>query len=522
MSSKRAGWLVLALVFWLPTLAGAQNSDERPAPPTQAQPQGESQNQSQAQDQTQDQGQMPPANGEAQPGQESGLGATENVYTGIQPSTPPTEVPQTETAPVPVPLPLNLDASSLKFSSEVEHRNYLRGGVSVGAAYDDNVLAQPVNPVGSATYSVLPYLSLDQARSRMFWALQYSGGFIVNQRFSAYNQGSHDVGIDLRYRVSPHVNFHVRDHYTLSTSFFDQLQTGPGTPSSPGAGPIQQPNQSIVTPLAKTARDLGTAEMTWQFSAGDMVGGSTTFYDSRYKDVPQNVTSLVNTQSEEGDAFYTHRLTPRNWTGIAYTFQRLTFNPATETADTHSILLFHTFYLQPRMALSLFAGPEYSTLDSQTISTKVTLPLVSVTADPTTTHHWYGAGGVGFTWQGRRNSAQLTAVRKVSDGGGILSAVTYTGGNAGLRRQLTPSTAVELGVIYSQNRALGTAAGNENLTAASGSLTLEQRLGRSFAATLGYARDYLKASSGAVLPGQVNHNRGWITLSYHFDRPLGR
>ncbi|HUK26219.1 MAG TPA: hypothetical protein VLV49_16685 [Terriglobales bacterium] len=512
----RISWLLALLLLCLPAASYAQQEN----PPGQTQPSPtQPETPSQPEDQTQTQ---TPAGEADQPSQEPGEGGTESVNNGIQPSTPPGEVPNSEENVVPVPLPLNLDASSLRFSSETEHRNYLRGGVNLGASYDDNILAQPTHPVGSATYSVMPNLMLDQARSRLFWALQYAGGFVVNQRFSAYNQGSHDVGIDLRYRVSPHVNFHLRDHYTLTSNFSDQLQAGSGLTSSPGTGPVQQPNQSIVTPLAKTARELGTAEMTWQFSAGDMVGGSATFYDSRFKDVPQNVTSLVNTQSEEGDGFYSHRITTRNWAGVAYKFQRLTFNPTTETDETQSFLLFDTIYLKPRMALSLFAGPEYSTLNTEMVSTLVTLPLVQVTSDPITTHHWYGAGGVSFNWQGARTSAQLSAVRKVSDGGGLLSAVEYSGGAASLRRQFTPSTAIEVGAIYSQNHALDPSAANGDLNSASGSLALEQRLGRSFSANLGYARDYLQSQGGVTLPGQVNHNRGWVTLSYHFDRPLGR
>jgi len=526
---------LLALCLVAPA-APAQDQGQNQSP-DQNQNQDQGQNQApssgQAQDQTQSssQGQNQPGQapapgqsptGEPTAGAEPGQGASGEPSLGLATDNP-IELSTTQSASrVPVPLPLSLDADSMQFSSEARPRNYLRGGVSLGATYDDNLLSASSNRVGSASYSVLPNILLDQARSRLSWTLGYAGGFVANQRFSAYNQAAHDVGLDVRYRVSPHVNFHLRNHYSMTTGFFDQLQGSSTTSGGTGTGPVQQPNPTIITPLAKHVDELGTAEITWQFSAGDMVGASTTFYDSRFKDIPAGAGSLLSTQTEEADAFYTHRFSDRNWTGVAYKFQRLTFNPATETADTHSLLLFHTFYIQPRMALSIFAGPEYSTLDTQIISTIVTLPYVGITAVPTREYRLSGAGGVSFSWQGQRTSATLSASRKVSDGGGLLSAVQLTGGTAQLRRQLTRTTVFLLGGTYGDNRLLDSGSGAGDLKSGSGSVAFQQQIGRSFSANVGYARDYQNVKLGSTLPQSVNHNRGWITLSYHFDRPLGR
>jgi hypothetical protein len=114
-------------------------------------------------------------------------------------------------------------------------------------------------------------------------------------------------------------------------------------------------------------------------------------------------------------------------------------------------------------------------------------------------------------------------LRKVSDGGGLLTAVDVTSGNASIRRQLTRSSTLELGAVYGDSRALDQAASRfSEVKSASGSLVWVQQMGRSFSATLGYGRDYQQQTVVAASSVGVNHNRGWVTLGYHFSRALGR
>ena len=94
----------------------------------------------------------------------------------------------------PVPALINGEVTSLAFSSELARTNYLSGGVTVGATYDDNVLSNTVNPQGGYTASVLPYIAIDQSRARMHWDLNYAAGFVANQRLSEQNQSSHNFG----------------------------------------------------------------------------------------------------------------------------------------------------------------------------------------------------------------------------------------------------------------------------------------------------------------------------------------
>jgi hypothetical protein len=173
--------------------------------------------------------------------------------------------------------------------------------------------------------------------------------------------------------------------------------------------------------------------------------------------------------------------------------------------------------------LAFFAGPEYSELSTQIVSTVVTVPLVSVVAVTDSHDRLSVAGGASFSWQGERTSISATGLRKVNDGGGLLTVVDATTGTASIRRQLARSSTMELAAIYGDSRALDqTASVFTEIKSASGSLAWVQRMGKSFSATLGYARDYQQQEVPTVPSVNIYHNRGWITLGYQFTKPLGR
>ena len=423
--------------------------------------------------------------------------------------------------PMQTPAPLNIDSNSLEFSGAGARGSYLRGGVMVSANYDDNLLSVSSPRVGGMSYTIAPTIGVDISRPRLSLEVNYGGGYTFNQRFSAYDQSAQSAEIDLRYRLSPHVNLRIYDHFTLTTGFFNQLQSGV---SGLGSGVVQQPNLGVITPFTRRTDDLGTAELTYQYSASDIVGVSATGDVSSYGQPPAGAPALVDNQSEEGVAFYSHRFTPRNSSGIVYTFQRLTFDPVIETVDTHSMLLFHSIYLNRNTVVSFFAGPEYTQLNSEVVSTSITLPYVMVTSVATSQDRWSAGGGASFDWKGRHTSIRASGSRKVSDGGGLLTAVDLTSGIGAVRRQLTRNSTLEVGALYASSHAIdaGATTTYDDVKTVSGSLLWDQTIGRSITATLGYSRDYQQQTAAALPAQSINHNRGWITIAYHFSRPLGR
>ncbi len=419
-----------------------------------------------------------------------------------------------------MPAPLNIDSSSLQFSSERARGNYLRGGVAGGVNYDDNLLSVATQPIGGLAYSVTPSLGIDISRARFSLDADYEGGYTFNQRFSAYNQSVDNALIDLRYRITRHVNFRIHDNFVLTTGFYDQLQSGNG---SLGVGVIQQPNLGVATPFTRRTDDLGTAELTYQFSPSDTVGISATGDVSDYAKPPSGAPTLVDTRSEEADAFYSHRFSPRQSSGVAYTFERISFEPVIEPTDTQTIMLFHSLQLNPDLVISLFAGPEYTQVDSELVSTTVTLPYVTVTSTSVSQNRWSVAGGGSVSWKLRRTSLRASGSRKVSDGGGLLAAADLTSAVGAVRQQLTRNSSLEVGGLYADSHALSQEITNYlEVKSYSVSVLWEQIITRNITASFGFSREFQQQTTTAPSTLSANHDRGWVSVGYRFTRPLGR
>src|SRR5262249_33955815 len=148
-----------------------------------------------------------------------------------------------------IPTILGGQIPSLAVGSEQERSNYLRGGINVGATYDDNATLVSTGAVSNETYSVFPNIAIEQTFSRVRWSLGYAAGLTVNQRLSESNQGSHSLDFDSEFRLSPHVNLRVNENFALTTGLFDS--------SNPSAG---GPNATVLAPLSKQRSSSTTAE----------------------------------------------------------------------------------------------------------------------------------------------------------------------------------------------------------------------------------------------------------------------
>lgn len=409
-----------------------------------------------------------------------------------------------------IPALLGGKGTSLAFQSEMERSNYLRGGLNVGAAYDDNPLLTSDGGVGNTSFSVFPNLSIDQSRPRLRWTLGYASGLTVNQRFSTRNQGSHDLNFDSQFRLSPHVSLRVAEDFSMTTGFFG---AGSGAGFAMGGGGS---NTSLITPLAKQRTSSTVVETNYHFALKDLVGASGSFYDLHFSDAPVG-TSLTNTRAVSASAFWLHEIFRRNWLGFSYRFQRVSFDPTGESR-VHSILVADTLSLPGGFTLSGFFGPEYS--DNHGLVQAGSTEQVSNFTD------WFFAGGVDAGWQKKRTSVTAGYSKRVSDGGGVLGVVRFQNVHAGFRRELFSGWAVRFGASHGTNQSLTVAfAGSpSSINSTSVSASLERNIGRSLGLQMGYFHDF-QTQSGSVDPTRnfdTNRNRFFVTLSYQWAKPLGR
>ena len=395
------------------------------------------------------------------------------------------------------------------FITELERSNYLRGGVNVGAAYDDNPLLTPGGSVGNGSVSVFPNISVEQTFSRLRWSLGYAGGLTINQRFTSQNQGSHNLNFDSQYRLSPHVNLRVAEGFSLTTGFFD---------AGVGAQPVATaggPNTSLIVPLATERASHTTVETNYHFALNDLVGASGSFYDLHFSNVPgQSAVQLENSQTATGSAFWLHHIFRSDWAGLSYRFERLAFDGG-ETR-VHSFFAVDTLNVAKRFTLNIFAGPQYA-------ENQVTIVNASQTALEQS-NNWAAAGGIEGGWQNLRTNLMGGYSRTVSDGGGILGAVRLQNVYGAFRRELVPGWTVALNANHGSNLSLivpsATSANSIRITSAG--VALERNVGRSIGLRVGYSHDFqqeLFLGSNPTL--DAHRNRAFITLSYEWAKPLG-
>jgi hypothetical protein len=410
------------------------------------------------------------------------------------------------------PPPVSGQSYPTTFSSG-ERSNYLRGGLAFTSAYTDNAIGSVTGkPVSDVSYSVAPFLALDETTSRLHWVLTYAPGFTFYRRLSSRNGTDQNVAIDVHYRLSPHVTFSARDGFLKSSNVFNQ----PFLAGAAVSGGTQEPNFSVIAPVADRLSNSGNVGISYQFAANGMVGASGTFSNLHYPDQAE-VPGLFDSSSQGGSAFYSLRVSKMHYIGATYQYQRLLSYPTggNDETQTHAILFFYTLYASSKLSLSAFGGPQHSDT--------VQPPVPPLQLKVPEAQAWTPAAGASLSWQGRLTNVAVSYSHIISGGGGLIGAVKMDSASASIRQQITRRLSGSVAGMYAQNNVLGSPiAGATNGHTVSGTASLQQELGEHINVQLGYTRLHQNYSGIAVLAATPNTNREFISISYQFSRPLGR
>jgi hypothetical protein len=405
-----------------------------------------------------------------------------------------------------MPAPISGDGYSMGFTSETRS-NYLRGGLAFSSAYDSDVTTSSNGqPVSDVSYSIFPTISLDQTRSRLHWVFTYSPGFTFYQKTSSLNQANQNLGVNLTYRLSPHVTLSLRDSFQKTSDVLNQPSSDLQQPVSGG---VFVPNYSVIAPISDMLTNTANATLTYQFAANAMVGASGTFTNLHYSNQSQ-VPGLSDSSSKGGSAFYSHRLSKMHYIGVTYQYQMFLAYPTLGQSETqsHSIFGFYTVYLKPTLSISMFGGPQYSNTQ------QFGLPTSSA---------WSPGGGASMAWQGKLTSLAASFSRTITDAGGLSGAVQADVANGSLRRQLTRTLSASIGASYASNNVLDALPTlNTSGHTISGNASVQRQVGEHLNLQLQYIRLHQSYSDIAAISSTPNRDRVMATISYQFMRPLGR
>jgi len=397
-----------------------------------------------------------------------------------------------------------------------ERSNYLRGGLAFTSAYTDNAVGS-VNgpPVSDVSYSVAPFVTLDETAPRLHFTLTYAPGFTFYQRESSRNEEDQNASINLQYRLSPHVTFSARDGFQKSSNVFNQPDLASATAVS---GSTQAGNFSVIAPIADQLSNSANVGITYQFAANSMVGAGGTFTNLHYPNQATEVPGLFDSSSQGGLAFYSVRVSKINYFGATYQYQRLLSYPGlgNNETQTHALLLFYTLNPTKRFSISVFGGPQYADVGPQFSNTASIPPTPAFRS-------WNPSAGGSVGWQGRLSSLAISYSHLISSGGGLIGAVKVDSVSASIHQQLSRMLSASVGGGYAQNDVLSaTALTGGNGHTVSGTASLQQQIGQHLNLQLGYTRLHEDYSTVAVLAATPDTNREFVSISYQFSRALGR
>jgi len=392
--------------------------------------------------------------------------------------------------------------------------NYLRYGLTFTTAYSDNAVESSSGPVGEASYSLGPTIALDETTSTFHSVFSYSPGFTFYQQTSALDASDQTGSVNLNYRVSPHVTLNGGDSFHKSSSVFNQPDLASAGSVSGGA---QGPNLSVVAPIAELLNNSGNVGATYQFAANGMVGANGTFTNLHYPN-PAQVSGLYDSSSQGASAFSSLRVSKMHYFGVNYQYQRLLSYPTEglNETQTHAILFFYTLYATSTFSVSFFGGPQHSDT--------VQPPLPPLNIQLPAARAWTPAAGASLSWQGRLSAVAVSYKHIVSGGGGLFGAVHTDSASTSIQQQITRSLTASVAASYAQNNVLGSPlfGGATDGHTVSGMASLQKQFGEHVNVQLGYTRLHQSYSDVAVLSTNPDTNRGFVSVSYQFSRPLGR
>ena len=401
------------------------------------------------------------------------------------------------------PPPVSGEAYPTETGSETRS-NYLRAGLTVNTAYDDNVLAgSSSKPIRDITYTVGTSFSLDQSTPRLHETFTYSPGFTLYQHTSALNASDQDVSLRFLYRLSPHTVVNLTDSFQKTSNVFNQPYQG--VPGSAESSTV-----AAVAPFADHLGNAASAQLSYQFSENSMVGGGGTSTLVNYRSSAE-ASGLSNSNSRGGSAFYNLRLSSTQYIGAAYQYSIMVADSVNDESDIHmnTVSFFYTLYLENSLSLSLSGGPQRFDLTQSSLKAPGS---------------WKPTVTASMGWQRKEFNWAASYSRTVTGNGGLIGAFQSNSGDASVRWQLARTWTIGSTTSYGIQKNLATAifAANPGGHTVSGSASVQHTINVRLSMELGYERLHQSYSGVAAISNAPDSNRESISILYHFTRPIGR
>src|SRR5581483_139858 len=187
-------------------------------------------------------------------------------------------------------------------------------------------------------------------------------------------------------------------------------------------------------PALRTS-NMSDLEADYHLDAHNSLTFGGNYYFQRYSDVPQ--ASLRDSNDVAGRASFQHQISARTTLGTSYDYTKIT-TPAGLSTVSQRIMLTDNYAFNPSMMISVFAGPNHVSNDFVFVQNGNSGLLSSA--------NWSWSAGGTYTWTTTRMTMVGSAIRQVSDGGGLVGTVQMTNFQCRLQGRLPRKLT---GAIYS-------------------------------------------------------------------------
>jgi hypothetical protein len=384
--------------------------------------------------------------------------------------------------------------------------NYLSGGLTTTTAYINNLYpGGSSEPLAEATVSVLPTIAYDATTARQHATLSYSLGYTFYQPTSELNELDNAATFGYKYRLTKHMTFSATERFEDSSTPFN-----PGYAGGAISGGQEPSTPGVIPPFAKRLTNFANLELTMQTGPDTMFGGSGVATQLHYPN-PAQSQGLYDSSSRGGTGFYNRRITRSQYFGATYQYLDMSSKPpiGSDTTQTQTIAGFYTFAPKPALSFSISAGPQYY----RTVQT----PLPAISA-------WEPYLSASMGWQGIHTSFAASYSQAVTGGGGLLGAYHSKSTNAAVRWKMTRvwTLAASGGFFVNDSVNPLLITGEQSGHTISGTATLERRIGEQLSVAFHYDHIDQTYSQIVAIAANPNSDRGTISITWQFQRPLGR
>lgn len=416
----------------------------------------------------------------------------------------------------------------LTYAGTVAPSNLISFSVSTETGYDSNIGNLGEQPVGGAFLSLGPNIGVARRGEHLSIDLDYNPRYLFYPGQEQYDNLNQALSLGVSYRFGPRLTLEVRDSFRSQSGNF---QPGLSNSSStiPSLGPPTTLNQTVYTGFVPQQNNAVRADVIYQMSrrtSFTLFGG----YDQlHFTGQPTEGQQLFDTRGTSGGLQYAYRLSEHTTLGVLYLYQNFNFAGnqsvigAQSRIATHSVLASFAWQLSPSVALSVFGGPQYIPSEEYFVPSP-TLPGGGVTvANPLFRSQWNEAAGGRLTKQAEKTAFNLMVQRSVTDGGGLLTAVTSSSLGVGARRKLRRGWDASLNVTCALTDGITLPSlPRNNMSSETATFALDHPLSETLTARFSYT--FTHQSNIALLPVAATFDRSRVSLSFTYRAksiPLG-